>query len=129
MALIVAAIFVFAARNESGKRTQQSREAAYQQALHSFSDNLKPGTMRRDVEDYLNAKGSRFSHSCCEGQHTGAFDDVIKIGQEPAPWFCSSQNIYIAFQFTLGERVKTPQIQGSDKLNGITISRRAAHCL
>jgi hypothetical protein len=29
-----------------------------------------------------------------------SWDDLTKIGEENAPWFCGENNVYLAFQFT-----------------------------
>jgi len=129
LGLIVVTLSAFTVHHVRQKRAQQKREANYQSALRSYSEVLKPGMTRNDVEGYLKAKNVKFTQMCCVAQHTGAFDDLTKIGQEDAPWYCSEQNIYVAFQFTAAERYKTPRTHASDTLRAITIFPWLEGCL
>jgi hypothetical protein len=129
LGLILVAMSAFAVHHVRRRWEQQKREAAYQLALRSYSEALRPGMTRQDVEGYLSAKNVRFTQMCCVAQHTGAFDDLTKIGQEDAPWYCSEQNIYVAFQFTAHERYKTPRSDASDTLRTITTFRWLEGCL
>jgi len=118
-----------AVRQVLHKRAEQKRESAYQLLLRSYSEDLKPGMARQDVENYLNGKGARFSQMCCVAQNRDALDDITKIGQELAPWYCSVQNIYVAFQFTPAGRDNALRAEKSDRLISITIIRRLEGCL
>ena len=131
LALIVITLSAYAVYQIRQKRAQQRRESTYQSLLGSYSEVLKPGMSRKDVEGYLNAKNVRFTQMCCVAQHTGAFDDLTKIGQEDAPWYCSEQNIYVAVQFNAAERYKNPRTETdpSDTLRAITIFRWLEGCL
>src|SRR5215813_8375689 len=83
------------------------REANYQTILANYTGELKPGMTRELVEQQLQKSGRPFKQMCCgaefRGQHVSAvgraWDDLVKIGQESAPWFCSENNIYVAFEF------------------------------
>lgn len=129
LALTLLAVTAFGLHLLRTKREQDKREAAYQSALRSFSQAFKPGMSRKEVEDYLNAHNVRFSRMCCVAQHTGTFDDLTKIGEEDAPWYCSAKNIYVAFQFTAAERHGLPQTDALDTLREITIFRWLEGCL
>ena len=129
LALIVVTLCAFGVRYVRQKRARQKREAIYQVALRSYSEVLKLGMSRNDVEGYLKAKNVRFTQMCCVAQHTGAFDDLTKIGQEDTPWYCSEQNIYIAFEFTAAERYEIPRSDASDTLRAITIFPWLEGCL
>jgi hypothetical protein len=129
LALLVVALFAFAMHHASREREQQEHEAAYQSTLRSYSAVLKLGMSRTDVEGYLNAKKVRFSQGCCIVQYASAWDDLTKIGQEDSPWYCSEQNIYVAFQFAAVERPKLLRADASDTLTAVTIVRRFEGCL
>ena len=112
-----------------GQGAKQKREAAYQTALQSYTEALKPGMTRMDVEDYLRAKGASFHQMCCSLERT-AFADLVKIGQEKHPWYCSEHNVYIAFQFTAIEAHDVVvRINDSDVLKRITIFHQLEGCL
>jgi hypothetical protein len=80
----------------AGSKAQKKREAAYQTTLQSYTDVLKPGITRKYAEDYLRSKGATLQQLCCIDERS-AFADLLKIGKEKHPWYCSEHNIYIAF--------------------------------
>src|SRR5947208_1970697 len=85
-----------------GKRAQRDRDVVYQRTLRSYSEVLRPGMTRREVEDYLRTRSVSFLQMCCVDQKDSSknvYDDLAKIGEEDAPWYCSEKNIYIAFEF------------------------------
>lgn len=111
-----------------GQSKQQKREAAYQTKLQSYSDALKPGMTRKNVEDYLRAKGVEFGQSCCIDKGS-VFSDLVKIGKEKRPWYCEEHNVYIAFQFVSVEPQKGFDAHDSGALKGITIFHKLDGCL
>ena len=134
IALVVLVIIgVFTVRHILGKRAERRREAHYQFILREYSDSLKPGMARLDVEKYLQSRNAAFRQMCCVDANlrTGVWDDLVKIGKEDAPWFCSENNVYIALQFT-GQR---PQgyvgwnAQDVDKLRAVTVYHWLEGCL
>lgn len=128
-AALVLALSAAPVGNAGGQGAKQKREAAYQSALQSYTEALKPGMARKDVEDYLRTKGASFHQACCALERS-AFADLVKIGPEKHPWYCSEHNVYIAFQFTA---VATPdvvvRINDSDVLKQITIFHQLEGCL
>src|SRR5207245_8485015 len=109
------------------KRAQQKREVAYKAALRSYSEVLRPGVTRNEVESYLRAENVRFGQMCCVDPtdlSKGVYDELTEIGQEDAPWFCSEMNIYVAFQFTGPDRHAVGwTVDASDPLNSVSIYR------
>jgi hypothetical protein len=72
-------------------RAAQQREIAYQSALATYAKRFGPGDNRKTVEDYLKGKRIEFGQMCCverRESHT-AYADLIRMGQEDAPWYCS----------------------------------------
>jgi hypothetical protein len=123
------ALLLAAVPNALGQSAKQKREAAYQAALQSYSEALKPGMSRKEVEDYLNAKGIAHVAMCCVEERS-ADADLVKIGMEKHPWYCSEHNVYIAFQF-VGDRHDgwRSYHRDSDKLKVITIYHWLEGCL
>jgi|ERR1700674_808405 hypothetical protein len=111
-----------------GQSKLQEREAAYQAKLQSYSDVHKPGITRKNVEDYLRAKGVAFGRFCCVDDRS-AFADLVKIGKEKHPWYCEKHNVYIAFQFAAVESHKAWEAYDSDALKRITIFHQLQGCL
>jgi len=76
------------------KRAREKREVAYQETLRSYSAALKPGMRRQDVECYLTTRNISFSRG-----GLSVPEDLIKIGNEEVPWWCTGGSIYVRFQF------------------------------
>jgi hypothetical protein len=96
IALISASAFGYGLKKRRDQRVEEQkreekRKASYGSALSFYSKDLDPGMTRSDVERYLGAKAISYQRS--------ADADLIKIGQEAAPWFCSEVNVYVAFDF------------------------------
>jgi hypothetical protein len=129
----VVTLSIILVRQRSEKRAQAEREAGYRSAVHAYSEVLKPGMTRKDVEEYRGARNLRFRHMCCVEMKNfpkGVYDDLTKVGQEDAPWMCSEKNVYVAFQFTGQPRNATePEADASDRLRAITIYRWHEGCL
>ncbi len=116
-AAILAAWFVHL---KSEREASREREQKYESILHSYTVVILPGTTHNQVERYLGAKGIQFQGVCCSVAD-GAYEDLAKIGQEPSPWYCSVQNVYISFQFV--------STDPGDRLRTIAIERRLVDCL
>ena len=130
--LLVAGLFAFGLRYGLEKQVRRRREAAYESAVRSYAQVLKPGMTRKEVEGYFRAKKLDFRQTCCvdtKDYAKGSWDDLIKIGEEDAPWYCSSTNVYVGFQFTgPGDFNGMWRADDLDKLKAVTLYR-AAICL
>jgi hypothetical protein len=113
------------------------REASYQTVLAEYASELKPGTSREQVERHLQTDGRRFRQMCCvanfRGQYVSlkgaGYDDLVKIGEESAPWFCSENNVYIAFEFNPRSRGELSDTNGSDVLKRVSVFHQLEGCL
>jgi len=116
-------------------RAKKKREAAYQAALRSYIQVLKPGMTRKEVEDYFQGKSVKFRQMCCvdalELSKRKSWDDLIKIGEEATPWFCSENNVYLAFQFIDDSEQQTGgwKADDLDTLKSITVYHWLEGCL
>jgi hypothetical protein len=132
--LVALGVIILGIRYELNKKAQGRREAAYQSVFRIYTQALKPGMTRKEVEDYLQAKNSKFLHMCCVdsreiGRHS--WDDLTKIGQEDPPWFCSENNVYVAFQFADHVHLETGfemQDDDLDTLKAITLHHQLETC-
>jgi len=136
LGLAIVGVIGLGIRDELHKKNQSRREAGYQSILRTYTQALKPGMTRKEVEDYLQAKSSKFRQTCCidssESSKRHSWDDLTKIGQEDAPWFCSEHNVYIAFQFIDHVRIETGfQMKDDDldTLKAITLYHQLETCL
>lgn len=129
-ALLVAALCFYAVYRAHEERARKKRESQYQAALTSFSESLKPGMTRKDVEGYLSQKKLKFQQLCCVTEDRGTWDDLTQIGKdEYVPWFCSEHNVYIAFQFKPRIRPELPNAQPTDILTAVTVYKQLEGCL
>jgi hypothetical protein len=128
LGLLFLALFATVPRAPA-QNAKQKREAMYQKTLQSYSEVLKPGMTRKNVEDYLKGKSVKYEKMCCLDEKT-AYVDVVRIGEEKHPWYCSAHTVYIAFQFAdephEGERTSD---RGTDKLKSITVYHSLDGCL
>jgi hypothetical protein len=125
-------VVAFGVRQVLEKRAEQKREVAYQSALRSYSEHFRSGMTRKEVEDYLRARNIRFQQMCCVDHKLSktVWDDLTKIGQERAPWFCSENNVYIAFQFSGLERKGVGgSADPSDMLMAVSVYHWLEGCL
>jgi hypothetical protein len=94
---VVAPVIFFGVRYEmevhAETQAQAKREIAYRAALRSYSQLLKPGMKRREVDDYLRSNKIEFLQL--------SLDDLTHIGQdESSVWFCGKSDVFVKFQFT-----------------------------
>src|SRR5437016_4289815 len=59
------AMSVIGVRHVLETPAKQKRKVAYQAALPPYSEVLKPGMTRNDMESYLPAENVQFGHTCC----------------------------------------------------------------
>lgn len=93
--------------------------------LRSYQDALKPGMTRKQVEGYLKSKSVPF------GRTNGVNSDILaaditKIGEEESPWYCSRNNIYVAFEFNTLDVISSDP---KDILDKVTLYERLEDCL
>jgi hypothetical protein len=134
IAIVIAAVLsAIALRYHLKAEAGKKREVAYQAALRAYSFDLKPGLTRKEVEDYLRARNAKFSQMCCLGKQYKDYADLVKIGEEDAPWFCSEAYVYVAFEFAAIEShdllSASPFARDSDVLRRIEIFRPLTGCL
>jgi hypothetical protein len=112
-------------------RAQKRREVTYQSLLRSYSQTFTPGMTRKDVEASLRRDGKTLQQMCCmdSSRRSSAYDDLTKIGDESAPWFCSQHNVYIGFEFNAVESHEGPKAIDSDRLTTVRIFHWLEGCL
>jgi hypothetical protein len=100
------------------------RNAQYRRVLKEYSDVLKPGMRRSEVENYfIMSKYVSFGQECCVGPKRGTFDDLVEIGNEKAGWVCQEQVVYVAFEFAAVEPKKEWAADPRDRLVGTRLYR------
>jgi hypothetical protein len=101
---------------------------AHEVVLAKYKEVLRPGITRKEVEDYLRAQKTTFTQTCCDN---AAFSTMVRIGERPKPWFCSSWGVYVAFQFTSTEPDRYPirPASDSDVLGDVKLEGLGETCL
>ena len=132
--LVVGGLLVLGIHYGLKMQAQKKREAAYQFSLRSYAQVLKPGMTQKEVERYLQGKNVEFRQTCCvdamELSKKHSWDDLIKIGREDAPWYCSENDVYLAFQFTdQGQHGTWWDANDLDTLKAISVYYRLEGCL
>jgi hypothetical protein len=97
------------------------REAGYRAALQVYSQDLKPGQTRKEVEAYFHAKNVRFGQICCIGQPQHAWADLVKTGDEWPMLICSEFSINVAFEFRAMEPHLLPESRDNDVLESVRL--------
>jgi hypothetical protein len=116
--------------NHVNRTASEKREAAYRAGLEAYTHEFQPGLSRKDVEHSLRAKGVHFTQMCCVDQETSAFADLVNVGEESAPWFCSHYFINVALVFTASQpRYRHLEIRDTDLLKSVRIFRQLDGCL
>jgi len=128
VAILVAYLVV---RHVWEQRMQHKREIAYQTALQLYSAIFRPGMMRKEVETQLRNRGLAFQQiwGPIDGQRASVPLDLVRIGRESAPWFCSEQDVYIAFEFAPTGLRESLDFRDSDVLKAVTVYKWLQGCL
>jgi len=128
---VLLVLFATGTCNARAQSAKEKRETAYQANLQSYSDVLKPGMTRKNVEDYLRAKSVPFRQPFYldeRSKYASAYSDLVKIGKDKHPWYCGERNVYVAFEFTAVEPHKGSAAYDSDTLRSITIYHELGDC-
>jgi hypothetical protein len=133
LSVVILTLIGIGIRREWKRQAREKREIEYQSALHSYSQLLKVGMTRKEVEDYLRTKNAQFSQMCCvdsKEMRKGIWDDLTRVGEEDPPWFCNHHSVYIAFQF-IGQKREAAiwQADPSDTLKNISVYHQLETCL
>jgi|SRR5579871_6333253 len=124
--LVVASFTFFGVRHElkvrAETRAQAKRESTYQATLHNYSQIIKPGMKRKEVEEYLRSNKIEFFHL--------SLDDLTRIGEDAPTWFCGSSGVYVKFQF-ISVKPSEPRLKANDgdTLDELKIFHWADNCL
>ena len=131
--LIPAAVLtvVLAARYINQEAARKRREIGYADALKSYSQALQPGMTRKDVENYLRSKNTKFTwiFTAFGARRVSQTADIVKIGEEAAPWFCSEAHVYVAFEYKFTRIEDIDRQDPSDILERIELFQPYTGCL
>jgi hypothetical protein len=89
------------------------RDAQYRAILKTYSDVLRPGMKRSEVENY-------FIMSRYVSFDRGVPKDFVKIAHEKEGWVCQEQNVYLIFEF---DAVEPNEPKPNDRLVRTSLDR------
>jgi len=122
LGLVVVVGIVIGWRHRLEERAREKREAEYELSRRKYAEALRPGITRKEVEVYLHKNNVVILNSWP--------DDLVKVGQEDPPWFCSEADVFVAFRFdNRGEQSSRWAQSDSDILTAVSVTRRADGCL
>jgi hypothetical protein len=128
--LIVIAVLIaaLAVRKITRDAARRKREIGYALALKAYSRALHPGMTRKEIEEYLRSRNTQFSwiFTAFGGRRESQYADIVKIGEEAAPWYCREAYVYVAFEFV---PVKDFRQTDADVLQRIETFRPYTGCL
>lgn len=101
IAVVLALLSAAAIRHLRVGAARRKRDATYQAALRAYSHDLSPGSTRKAVESYLQARNTTVRQVCCG--EAGDYADLIQVGEESPPWYCSESYVYVAIEFAAVE--------------------------
>jgi len=136
-AAAVCAIGLLFLRHIRDRHDAAEREIGYQTVQGQYAIELKPGATRDNVERHLQTKGKTFRQMCCvailKSQYVSfdraGYDDLVKIAEESAPFFCRENNVYIAFEFNPKSEDEVSHTNSSDILKRVSVFHQLEGCM
>jgi hypothetical protein len=128
LGLLAIALTTVSSPPACGQSSKQKREAGYQTALQAYSEFVKIGATRREVEEALRSKNTPYIRLCCVEQGT-TFADLIEIAKEKHPWYCSAHMVYIAIQYVAIDSNVPNTVRETDVVQKVTIWHHLEGCL
>ena len=81
---VVIVVFVVTSAILARKAWYARQEKRIQAAMLMYSQNLRPGMTRKDVEDYLRARQADF-HMGNSFEKSDGWTDYVRVGERPPP--------------------------------------------
>ena len=133
LVIVVSSGAVIRSQTQAAARTK-----FYTTKLQAYSNDLKPGLTRAEAEGYLQRKATGFRQMCCVLEPS-AFADLVWIGQEKAPWFCSEEYVYVALVFERSPQATSTSrpvsrfpiidVDSTDVLKAVRLYKQPSGCL
>jgi hypothetical protein len=125
LVLISLPFAVIVRNHEKSETDKEKREIDYQSTVRVYSQNLKQGSSRDRVENYFRTSGTTFTQMCCVDGRTA---DLVKIGKEDRPWYCSESYVYVAFEFDTDDLPWRRDNAGADLLTTVRLYHQLGGC-
>jgi hypothetical protein len=96
--VVAGSAFVVRAALERAPAATAAREARFQSVVAAYTRDFQLGSTRQEVEGRLRLGRAEFERRSPMAR--GDSDsDLVKIGDEPPPWYCNAWPVYVAFEF------------------------------
>jgi hypothetical protein len=125
--VLAASAYLIRARVQSN--AEKSREAYYEWKLREYAQRFNAGLTRREVEAQLRAGRIPFHQLCCVHAHGSVLTDLVKIGEDKGPWYCSGIWVNVAFDFHPTEAHDPLGAADTDVLDQVSMFRETDGCL
>jgi hypothetical protein len=122
--LIIALAWMIRHTWEVHQRTK--RDAQYQTALHTYTDEIKPGMARSDVEEILRRRNTSFQQVKLAGD---GLEDLITIGREDPTGFCIWNDVDVRIHFNSSYDKSDAKGLPADKVEYVNIFEWPRDCL
>jgi hypothetical protein len=127
--LLTVVVFAIVLHTQRRRRAAALRMIQYQAQVHQYSEILPLGTTRAEINRYLHARGMKAFQMCCVSTHHRGWSELLKIGQESAPWYCSEENIYVGLEFDSTQSQESANEADGDPLADVTLFPWLEGCL
>lgn len=105
--LIIVGITLMRRREHTVER---KREAAYNAITAMYSRDLKPGITRAEVRQYIYAHGAT-PEGDSEPDSPSWNDILVRLGDQPPPWYCSRLVTYLKLRFDSNDRYQNAALK------------------
>ncbi len=112
----------------TGNEGEAGEGRADQVELQKYRSQFRIGLLRHEAATALRGKGVKFFDICCPSD-TGRFSQLIKIGENPKPPFCSEYGVYISLDCAAKSSGEALRPRKDDVLKGIELRRWGTGCL
>ena len=102
VALIAVAVGMVSAWFTYSQLTQARLDTTYHEAIAPFQNDLRLGTDKAEVREYLDSRRTDYRVV----SHGGSDTYEIKIGEEPGGLFCKTWTVYIALEFNASNKLR-----------------------
>jgi hypothetical protein len=86
-----------------GRIGERNRRVHYQAALAMYSRDLRTGLSRAEIELYVRSHDA-WPERDAQQDNPLTDDIVVRLGEEPSPWYCSREIVFLKLQFGLADR-------------------------
>ena len=126
LAVAAAIAITFATLHLHRTHSRNAHQAQYRAVLEAWSNEIAVGMNRTDAENVLHQKDIPFLRASVQGSR--GLDDLITIGHETPPFFCSNDDVYVRVSFNTSAG-SLPTAHPTDRVQQIDLFEMPRACL